>query len=50
MVIINRGVLNIVLKLVEKKADVNATNGSGTQPIHKAAIYGNSAVVKKFIE
>lgn len=45
-----RGVLNIVIKLVDKQADPSCSNASGTQPIHKAAIYGNSAVVKKLIE
>lgn len=39
-----------MIKLVERKADVSASNASGTQPIHKAAIYGNAAVVKKLVE
>lgn len=45
-----RGVLNIVMKLIERKADVNAVNASGTQALHRAAIYGNAAVVKKLVE
>jgi ankyrin repeat protein len=47
---LDRGVLNIVLKLIDKKADVGAMNASGTQPIHKAAIYGNAGIVKKLVE
>jgi ankyrin repeat protein len=35
---------------LDKRADPAASNASGTQPIHKAAIYGNAAVVKKLVE
>ena len=46
----SRGVLNIINKLMNKKGDPGGINNHGCQPIHKAAIYGNTVIIKKFIE
>lgn len=45
-----RGVLNIVIKLIDKQADVGATNSAGAQAIHRASAYGNAGVIKKLLE
>ena len=45
-----RGVLNIVLALAEKGADMNCASGAGVTPLHKAACFGQVAIVKYLIK
>jgi ankyrin repeat protein len=45
-----RGVLNIVVALIEAGATIGKTNGQGVTALHKAAIFGQYAVCKKLIE
>jgi 26S proteasome non-ATPase regulatory subunit 10 len=45
----SRGVLNIVVELLDNGATQNP-NGQGVTPIHKAALFGQLAVVKRLFE
>ena len=45
----SRGVLNIVVELLENGA-TQIPNGQGVYPIHKAALFGQLAIVKRLFE
>lgn len=45
-----RGVLNIVVRLLNNGAEPDVANVQGFTPLHKACAFGQGAVVKKLIE
>jgi ankyrin repeat protein len=45
-----RGVLNILVILLEANGDPTKANHQGITPAHKAAIYGQTAVIKRLSE
>merc|ERR1712070_593075 len=46
----SRGVMGIIVRLIEKSSDVNASNAKGIRPLHKACMCGFDSVVKKLVE
>jgi len=42
--------LNVLVKLIEKDANVNATSKTNMVPLHKAAQAGGDAIARKLIE
>lgn len=45
-----RDVLNIIVILLEANGDPTLANHQGITPVHKAAIYGQTAVIKRLSE
>lgn len=48
--IINRGVLNIVVALLDGGANIKIANSQGVTALHKAALFGHVTIVRKLIE
>ena len=44
------GGINIVARLIESQADVNAQNAAGMRPLHYGALFGHVSILKKLAE